>query len=89
MKVQITALVEKISELYRKELDEIQQKKYGELFLIEKELREVDSSDGTNITLARYNRLIKHRDELRHEIELKEQFAEGIAYAREILLDEM
>lgn len=84
--MQMLELVQKISIVYREERDKVNDIR-KELWDIEEELIKVERTNGKNITLEEYRKLTRRIEELTREVDLKEQYCEGISYVREMLMN--
>jgi len=82
----IEEVVQKVSEIYREERGKVSDL-HDELNSILTTLGEVSISKGKNISLADYDVLIKRKEEVIKEIQLKTQYYEGISCVREMLMD--
>ena len=84
--MQMIELVQKISIIYREERDKVSEMR-KKLWDIEEELLKVERTNGKNITLEEYRKLTRRIEELTREVDLKEQYCEGISCVREMLMD--
>lgn len=84
--MKMSEVIDKVSTVYRREREEVS-KLQSELSSILIKLEEVKHSKGKDITLEDYNYLIKRKDFLAKEVELQTRYCDGIAWAREFLLD--
>lgn len=84
--MKMESLIQKISEMYRKEINK-ESDLQRELWSVECSLAEAEKTDGENITLAEYNNLLSRKERLTKEIELIQQYQEGISDVREMLMD--
>ena len=79
-------IVDKVSDLYRDQLGErfdLQQRRIE----INKALNEAHLTKYENITVAEYNSLQTELKYLDKQIDMKDQFCEGISCVRELLMD--
>ena len=79
-------IVDKVSDLYRDQLGErfdLQQRRID----IHKILNEAHLTKYENITVAEYNSLQTELKYLDKQIDMKDQFCEGISCVRELLMD--
>lgn len=84
--MKMTDVIQGVSEIYRAKRSELTTLQ-KELDYVKIEINKAMENNGENITYERYTYLINRRDELIKEISLKIKFADGIAYAREYLMD--
>lgn len=84
--VRMRELVELVSQIYRTELQEIKDLKQ-QMYLTDIELGEAERTKGKDITMAKYNELLKRKEFLQKEIARKTEHSQGIFDARDILLD--
>jgi hypothetical protein len=79
-------VIDKVSVFYREERKKTTSLQ-DELNSILVNLEEVRESEGKNITLADYNDLLERKEFLVKAIEIQTKYCDGIACAREILMD--
>ena len=79
-------IIDKVSVLYREELKRTDGKR-DELYSILNTLEKTHESEGENITVAKYNSLLKRKEEIIKEIQSNQQYCEGISCVRELLMD--
>jgi ElaB/YqjD/DUF883 family membrane-anchored ribosome-binding protein len=84
--MKLCEVIDKVSVLYREERKKTTSLQ-DELNSILADLEEVRESKGENITLEDYNYLLKRKDFLAKEVEIQTKYCDGIACAREILMD--
>ena len=79
-------VIDKVSDIYREErgkLSDLDDALKSVLIV----LNDVNKTKGRNITLSDYNILIKRKEKIIEEIQLKRQYCEGISCVRELLMD--
>ena len=84
--VRMRELVEQVSEIYRAEMHKIQNLKQ-DMYSIDTELGQAERTKGKDITLERYNFLIRRRATLQKEIDTLSAHSQGIYDTRELLMD--
>lgn len=81
-------LTQKVSESYRQKLAELREVR-AELSAVNQLLLHAHKTNGEYISMMEYNRLTEREKRLKTELELKTQFCEGMAYARERVMDHL
>lgn len=84
--IKMQDVIQKVSDEYRSKRDEANAIR-DELRNIKDEIAEAHLQMGENITMARYKQLTKRQVELEEVLKLKQQFCDGMAYTRELLMD--